>query len=88
MPQFKYTAKNTAGKTIEGVIEAPIQRHAADKLKSQRFTIMTLSEMKAGEGGFLDKINIFKPGVKSKDLVIFSRQLVRSFQPASRLCRD
>ncbi len=38
------------GKTIEGVVEAPAQKIAADKLRSQRFTVMTLNEMKAGEG--------------------------------------
>jgi len=75
MAQFKYTARNTSGKTVEGVIEAPMQRQAADKLKSQRFTVMSLNEMKAGEGSLLKRLNPFKPGVKSKDLVIFSRQL-------------
>ena len=76
MPQFKYTARNTQGKTIEGVIEAPVQKIAADKLRSQRFSILTLNEMKAGSGGsLLSKINPFKAGVTSKDLVIFSRQL-------------
>ncbi len=75
MAQFKYTARNTAGKTIEGVIEAPVQKAAVDKLRNQRFTVMTLNEMKPGEGNLLSRINPFKPGVKSKDLVIFSRQL-------------
>src|SRR3989442_204807 len=74
MPQFKYTARNTAGKTIEGVIEAPVQRMAADKLRTQRFTVVSLNEMKAGESA-LSRWNPLKGGVKSKDLVIFSRQL-------------
>ena len=39
MAHFKYTARNTAGKTVEGVIEAPFQRLAADKLRHQRFTV-------------------------------------------------
>lgn len=75
MAQFKYTAKNTAGRTIEGVIEAPVQRTANDKLRSQRLTVLALNEMKSGETNFLAKLNPFKPGVTSKDLVIFSRQL-------------
>jgi len=74
MAQFKYTAKNTTGKFIEGTIEAPAQRGAADKLRSQRFTVMTLNEVKPG-GSFFDRINPFKGNVASKDLVIFSRQL-------------
>jgi len=76
MAQFKYTARNTAGKTIEGTIDAPVQKMAIEKLRSQRFTVMAVSEVKESEGGnFLSKINLFKGGVKSKDLVIFSRQL-------------
>lgn len=77
MAQFKYTAKTSTGRTIEGTIDAPAQRNAADKLRNQRFTIVALNEIKqAGDNESLFKrLNPFKPGVKSKDLVIFSRQL-------------
>jgi type IV pilus assembly protein PilC len=74
MPQFKYTARNTAGKTVEGLIEAPIQRVASDKLRSQRFTVVSLNEVKGGDS-FMNRLNIFKKGVTNKDLVVFSRQL-------------
>jgi len=74
MAQFKYTAKNTTGKLVEGTVEAPAQKSAADKLRSQRFTVMTLNEVKGGED-ILSRLNPFKKGVTSKDLVIFSRQL-------------
>ncbi len=75
MAQYKYTARTVAGKTVEGLIDAPIQRAAADKLRSQRFTVVSLNEVKAGGDNFLSRINPFKRGVTSKDLVIFSRQL-------------
>ena len=75
MPQFKYTARNTAGKTVEGVIEAPFQRLAADKLRTQRLTVVSMNESKAGGGSWISRINPFKKGVTSKDLVVFSRQL-------------
>lgn len=76
MPQFKYTARNTAGKIVEGVIEAPVQRAAAEKLRNQRVTPVTLNEIKVGSAqSFFDRINPFKGNVASKDLVIFSRQL-------------
>lgn len=76
MAQFKYTARNNLGKTIEGIIEAPMQKAALDKLRGQRFTVMNVAEVKSGSGeSFLTKIPFFKPSVKSKDLVIFSRQL-------------
>jgi len=76
MAQFKYTARNNLGKTVEGIVEAPMQKAALDKLRGQRFTVMNVAEVKSGSGeSFLDKIPFFKPSVKSKDLVIFSRQL-------------
>ena len=76
MAQFKYTARNNVGKTVEGIIEAPMQKAALDKLRGQRFTVMNVAEVKSGTGeSFLDKIPFLKPSVKSKDLVIFSRQL-------------
>jgi type IV pilus assembly protein PilC len=74
MAQFKYTAKNTTGRLVEGTIEAPAQKNAADKLRSQRFVVMTLNEVKNEESS-LARLNPFKKGVNSKDLVIFSRQL-------------
>src|ERR1041384_492109 len=75
MAQFKYTARNSAGKTIEGVIEAPAQKSAVDKLRGQRMIVVALNEMKGDGTSFWARINPIKPGVKSKDLVVFSRQL-------------
>jgi type IV pilus assembly protein PilC len=74
VPQFKYTAKTVAGKMVEGTIEAPIQRLAAEKLRSQRFMVITLKESKQGFNP-LARWTLFKGSVKSKDLVVFSRQL-------------
>jgi type IV pilus assembly protein PilC len=76
MAQFKYTARNTAGKMIEGVIEAQVQKVAIDRLKTQRYTVMSLTEVKSTQSGSLmDRINPFKGNIKAKDLVVFSRQL-------------
>ena len=47
-----------------------------DKLRSQKYTVMTLVEVKPNESmAALSKLNPFKNSVKPKDLVIFSRQL-------------
>lgn len=76
MAQFKYTAKNSLGKLTEGLIEAPVQKAALEKLRNQKFTVMTVAEVKAGAlKEFIHRMNPFKPSVHSKDLVIFSRQL-------------
>src|SRR5687768_13606183 len=76
MAQFKYTARNNIGKVIEGTIEAQVQKSAMDKLRGQRYTVMSLTEMKVGDStSFLDRLNPFKGGIKGKDLSVFSRQL-------------
>ncbi|MFA5974755.1 MAG: type II secretion system F family protein [Elusimicrobiota bacterium] len=74
MPQFRYTARTTAGKVVEGVIDAQVQRAAMEKLRTQRMTVMSVAEVKPA-GSLLSKLSLFEGGVKSKDLVIFSRQL-------------
>ncbi|OGS10161.1 MAG: hypothetical protein A3J70_03935, partial [Elusimicrobia bacterium RIFCSPHIGHO2_02_FULL_61_10] len=76
MAQYKYTARNTAGKTIEGVIEAQVQKLAIEKLRGQKYTVMSLSEVKGGgPTDLMSRLNPFKGSIKGKDLVIFSRQL-------------
>ncbi|MFA5162134.1 MAG: type II secretion system F family protein [Elusimicrobiales bacterium] len=71
--QFAYKAKDAAGRPVEGVLDAPDQRTAVDRLRALKLTVAEISAKK--EGGIFSKLNPFKPGVKSKDLVIFSRQL-------------
>jgi type IV pilus assembly protein PilC len=75
MPQFKYIARSNFGKIVEGTIEAPVQRAALDKLRSQRMSVRSISEIKSSGEGIISRQKIFKRGIKSKDLVIFSRQL-------------
>ncbi len=75
MAQFKYVARAGAGKTIEGVIDAPAQRMAMDKLKSQRMTVISVTEVApSATANFMSRFQLLG-GVKSKELVIFSRQL-------------
>jgi len=78
MPQFKYTARNSAGKTIQGSMEAPVQRAVVDKLRGDRMIIMTINEVKGSDKStesIFKRFNPFKGSVTSKDLVIFSRQM-------------
>src|SRR4051812_21189701 len=76
MAQFKYTARNNLGKMVEGTIDAQVQKLAIERLRGQKFTVMSLTEVKVGApGNFMDSLNPFKGKIKSKDLVIFSRQL-------------
>ena len=58
------------------MVEAADQRAAIDRLRSQKLVVLEMSPKKSSAaGGILKKLNPFKPKVKSKDLVIFSRQL-------------
>lgn len=77
MPQFKYTVRNTAGKTIQGTMEAAVQRNVIDKLRGDRLTIMAINEVKDADKSesLFKRLNPFKGSVPSKDLVIFSRQM-------------
>ncbi|MBN1621942.1 MAG: type II secretion system F family protein [Endomicrobiales bacterium] len=76
MPQFKYKAKNTSGKEIMATMEAPDQRTAMERLKFQKFIVIEIKEFTPSViDEFIKKVNPFKPGVGSKELVLFSRQL-------------
>ncbi|HBE88227.1 MAG TPA: pilus assembly protein PilC [Elusimicrobia bacterium] len=66
--QFAYKAKDSAGKVLEGTVEASDQAAAISRLRGQRLTVV---EINAKSGG-PKKI---KGSVTSKDIVMFSRQL-------------
>jgi type IV pilus assembly protein PilC len=71
MPSFKYTARDTAtGQKIEGTVEADSERTVAKIVKEQGYALLDTSVEKSG--GVLSFIT---GRIKSKDKVIFSRQL-------------
>lgn len=72
---FAYKVKTSQGNVLEGSMEANDQQSVVNRLREQRFIILDISEVKSASGGMLNKLNPFKPKVKRKDLVIFSRQL-------------
>ena len=66
---FSYKVRTPKGGMMEGTVEAADQRAGIDKLRSQKLIVLQIAEAKAEGGGF----NLFKPKVKSVDIVIFSR---------------
>ncbi|MCX7647528.1 MAG: type II secretion system F family protein [Elusimicrobiales bacterium] len=64
---FTYKAKDSKGKVVEGDIEASSQFDAISKLKSQKLSVINISQTK--------KKKLKGGKVSSKDIVIFSRQL-------------
>ncbi|OGR83706.1 MAG: hypothetical protein A2901_07225 [Elusimicrobia bacterium RIFCSPLOWO2_01_FULL_54_10] len=73
MPKFAYKGKSTSGITADGFVMAPDLNAAKALLRTQKVNFTEIIEK--GENP-LDKIKtVFEPGITSKDLVLFSRQL-------------
>jgi type IV pilus assembly protein PilC len=73
MPKFTYTALNAQNKTVTGNMEATDRAAAMQMLGKQNLKPIGLKEASKRAG----EINLpfLKPKVKSKDLVVFTRQL-------------
>jgi type IV pilus assembly protein PilC len=75
MPEFAYKARAASGAVMEGVFEAPDQRTARDRLRSQKMIVLEINERVPGLLDVVQKFNPFKARVTAKDIVLFSRQL-------------
>jgi len=76
VPVFSYKVRSPQGSTVTGTIEANDLHQAVDRLRSHRFIILEITEQKKSAlNELFGKFNIFKPKVKTKDIVLFSRQL-------------
>lgn len=69
MPTFKYKAINRDNKSVSGLVEAENERIAENLLKDKGLSISYLEEGKQGS-----KMSFIIGRVKTKDIVIFSRQ--------------
>ncbi len=72
MPTFVYAGKSISGDSIKGEIEAPNLAQATVALRRQQIIPSTINQKKSGFGNF--KIPGLGGGVKTKEIVIFSRQ--------------
>lgn len=73
MPNFRYVAKDDAGKTASGFFEAQDRAQAVDALRKKGLIIVSVNEVPSKF-----KFSIMSFGgkkVKTDDLVVFSRQL-------------
>lgn len=73
MAIFDYRAKDQAGLTVKGAVEAPSENVAVDVLKEQRLILLSISERKRSTL-FQSSLGIFNR-VPRKQVVIFARQL-------------
>ncbi len=77
MPVFVYEGQTSAGESRKGEVEAKDDAAARKKLRQMQINPTKLSKKGGGmniEIGAIPMPAIFKPSVKTKDLVIFTRQ--------------
>ena len=72
MPYFNWKGTNSYGEKRKGVIEAPNIESARGHLKKIR---ITTTKIKEKPKDLFENVEMFKPKVTSKDVVIFTRQL-------------
>lgn len=73
MPVYDYKAKDSAGATITGAVEAPNDIVAQDTLKERGMTVVSMNERKKNTL-FQSSLGFFNR-VPHKDVVLFARQL-------------
>jgi type IV pilus assembly protein PilC len=71
MPVYEYTARNLKGDLVQDKIDLPSRDDVIAHLRKNRMVVVKVSEAKGKGGGLAD---LFKPGVKTRDIVIFTRQ--------------
>src|SRR3954463_2428136 len=71
MPVFEYTARNMKGDLIRDKIDLASRDDVIAHLRKNKMIVVQVRESKGKGGGLAD---FFKPGVKTRDVVIFTRQ--------------
>src|SRR5436309_655974 len=71
MPVFEYTARNMKGDLVRDKIDLASRDDVIAHLRKNRMIVVQVREAKGKGGGLAD---FFKPGVKTRDVVIFTRQ--------------
>ncbi len=72
MPVYIWKGKNTYGEKRKGEVEAPDQAAALNHVKRMRISDAVIKEKPED---LLQKIPLFRPRVKGKDVIVFTRQL-------------
>jgi len=71
MPSFEYTARNLKGDLVKDKIDLATRDDVIAHLRKNRMVVVQVREAKGKGGGLAD---FFKPGIKTRDVVIFTRQ--------------
>src|SRR5216684_4244393 len=71
MPVFEYTARNMKGDLVRDKIDLASRDDVIAHLRKNRMIVVQVREAKGKGGGLAD---FFKDGIKTRDVVIFTRQ--------------
>ena len=71
MPVFEFTARNLKGDLVKDKIDLATRDDVIAHLRKNRMVVVQVREAKGKGGSVLD---FFKAGVKTRDVVIFTRQ--------------
>src|SRR5260370_20032459 len=71
MPVFEFTARNLKGDLVKDKIDLASRDDVIAHLRKNRMVVVQVREAKGKSGSVLD---FFKAGVKTRDVVIFTRQ--------------
>jgi type IV pilus assembly protein PilC len=78
MTAYHYLAIDQGGKKIRGVMEANSERQIVTELRPQELTVISIKKSRGGLTSIAGKstltLEIFKPRVKAKDIIVFFRQ--------------
>ncbi len=80
---YKYKVINKEGKQVEGQLEAVNKDMAIVSLQRREFVIVEVSDVKYDNSKSMKEylnLEIFKPKIKDKDIVIFARQVATMFE--------
>jgi len=77
MPSYTYVARDQAGRKVKGEIEAEDERAVISRLRPKKLIVISVKK-KSGLAGVgkkeLSQISIFKPGIKTRDIIVTFRQ--------------
>src|SRR5213595_2845635 len=71
MPVYEYTARNLKGDLVRDKIDLATRDEVIAHLRKNRMVVVQVREAKGKGGGLAD---LFKAGVKTRDVVVFTRQ--------------
>lgn len=87
MPHYSYIARTRTGKAQKGTLEAPNQDEAVSVLQTRDLIVVSIQEKEASPMRLRRAEARFHAGIKSSDLIVFSRSLSAMIEAGLPLLR-